>query len=631
MLIGIDGSEAFVKSKTGVENYAYQIIKHLSLLDSKNKYIIYLDPRVNNIEDNWPENFKFKVLKWPLMWTQLGLGIQSYSDNLDLLFIPSHTLPLIKNPALKSVVTVHDLGARYLPMMHQIKQRLYLSLMTKLQLTNATRLIAVSKATKKDIVKSIGINPKYIEVIYEGFNSDLKKINTDIERSILLKLKLEKKKYFLFVGTVQPRKNLINLIMAYSLYVKNKLEVSELVIAGGQGWLSDKIYKLPEELRIKEKVKFLGRVDNQTLAVLYNNALALTYPSFFEGFGLPILEAFNFKLPVITSNISSMPEVAGKGAILVNPYKIEEITLALEQIEKDHKLRQKLINEGLKQLKSFSWKKAAEETLSLFESVVKEKVTILGTKINNITMEETLEMIDFWIKRDSKRYIVTPNIEFLIAAKEDKEFQEILNKADLAIPDSARFNWAIDLKNQPNLLLKIIKWPLFLYPKTTLLNHFPITTGTDLMEELLVKSNKESLRVGLLGGTKLAAERLGDRINEEFPNIKLRYFNYDVSVDKSGQTKNPLDLPPLDILFVAFGQVKQEKWINNNLTKQPVKVMIGVGGAFDYLSGIVPRAPKMVRNLGFEWLFRLILQPWRIRRFWALIKFIFILPFSKNN
>lgn len=631
-LIGIDGSEAFTKNRTGVENYAYEIIKHLSLIDKKNRYIIYLDPRVNTVEGEWPKNFQFKKLNYKIAWTQIGLGLQTFKDHLDLLFIPSHTLPVIKRSSLKSIVTVHDLGAEYLPSLHQLKQRLYLSFMTNHQLKNATKIIAVSNATKKDIIKKVGIKSERINIVYEGFNTNLKRQTFDTERYVLKHLDIEKKRFFLFVGTVQPRKNLINLIKAYNQFSKNKIYIPKLVIAGAKGWLSDEIYALPTKLGIEEKVKFLGRVDNRTLSALYSSALALTYPSLFEGFGLPILEAFNFKLPVITSNTSSMPEVAGDAAVLVNPNSVEDIARALENIEKNKKLRDILVEKGKLQVKKFSWRKAAQETLAIFEKVAgEEKVQILGTKVSNITLDESLEKIDSWVKKGGKYYLVTPNIEFVMAALKDPEFNHILNKADLAIPDSGRFNWALDIQEETNPLFKLIKWPLYFYPRSKLLKQFPVVTGTDLMENLLVQAGKEGYRIGLFGGSKAVAERLEERLKREFPKLNVRYINYDVRVDKNGNTKTPLDLPPLDILFVAFGQIKQEKWIANNLTKQNVKVMIGVGGAFDYLSGMVSRAPKAWRDFGFEWLYRLIVQPWRIRRFWALVKFIFLMPFFKQK
>ncbi|MBI2020070.1 glycosyltransferase, partial [Candidatus Daviesbacteria bacterium] len=154
-----DGSRAFIKNKTGTENYSYQILLNLSKIDKKNTYIVYLRPE-ENTGDNWPKNFTFKILKWPRLWTQGGLAIQTFLDPIDVLFVPAHTLPIIRKPDLKTVVTVHDLGSEYLPTMHQLKQRLYLSLMQQYQLKGATKLIAVSKATKEDLVKRLEIDDK---------------------------------------------------------------------------------------------------------------------------------------------------------------------------------------------------------------------------------------------------------------------------------------------------------------------------------------------------------------------------------------------------------------------------------------------------------------------------------------
>ncbi len=389
MVIGIDGSEAFVKNKTGVENYAFQILKNLSKIDQKNGYLIYLDPRSNQVEGEWPANFKFKFLSWPIMWTQLGLAFQTYTDRLDLLSIPGHTLPILKNPFLKSVVTIHDLGAEYLGSMHQLKQRLYLGLMTKLQIRFATKIIAVSEATKKDLVNKVGIKPSKIEVIYEAL-IPIKKEKSDVKVNILIENDLAKGNYFLFVGTIQPRKNLVRVIKSFTTLChpessegyKNSIELYpsaspqdvmfdnlKLVLVGKKGWLSDEIYELPKKLGIEDKVFFLGRLPDSDVQILYQNALALVYPSLYEGFGLPILEAFANDLPVITSNSSSMPEVAGQAAILVDPNSIVEIGQAMYRLSQDKKLREQLVKKGREQLKKFSWNKAATQTLELFQEV----------------------------------------------------------------------------------------------------------------------------------------------------------------------------------------------------------------------------------------------------------------------
>ncbi|MBI2337847.1 glycosyltransferase family 4 protein [Candidatus Daviesbacteria bacterium] len=433
MVIGFDGSRVFEGNRTGTENYSYQLLKALAKIDNKNQYIVYVRPsdvilgstersrsatpgstdsgrapiklglarlaeasakRARMTEaKNWPRNFAFKVIPWPRFWTQGGLAFQTFKDRLDVLFVPAHTLPLVRRPGLKTVVTVHDLGSEYLPSMHQVKQRVYLGLMQKFQLKTATKIIAVSKATKEDLVKRIGIDPEKVSVIYEGYDRSKFKIQNSkfkIDQTIK-KYNLEYQKYFLFVGTVQPRKNLERLIKAFSVIarsettkqssqVKSQIKIAtlpsqtrvarndnvELVIAGSKGWMSDEIYALPKKLGIEEKVKFLGYVPEEDLPALYCGAIALTFPSLFEGFGLPILEAQACGCPVLTSNVSSMPEVAGKGAVYVNPYSVEEIAEGMKKVQ-SAKCKVQSVKAGLENVKRFSWEKCAEETLKVLE------------------------------------------------------------------------------------------------------------------------------------------------------------------------------------------------------------------------------------------------------------------------
>src|SRR3989344_5320863 len=371
MIIGFDGSRAFSKKRTGTENYSYQLLKSLSTIDKKNQYIVYLRPGVE-VGESWSENLTFKVISWSRLWTQGGLVIQTFIDDLDVLFVPAHTLPVISKPGLKTVMTVHDLGAEYLPKMYQLKQQLYLKYITRYQLTSATKLIAVSKATKMDIIKKVGINPKKVEVVYEGYDNKLfKPVKSDTQVSSLMP-------FFLFVGTIQPRKNLARLIQAFALFVnRDSLNSNEkrktkngfrLLIVGSKGWASSEIYMLPKKLGIEGRVKFLGYVPDKDMPALYSNALALVFPSLFEGFGLPILEAQASGCPVITSNTSSMPEVAGKGAILVDPYSTSDIVKGMSDIL-NKEIRDKLTKAGFENIKRFSWEKCAKETLSVLEEI----------------------------------------------------------------------------------------------------------------------------------------------------------------------------------------------------------------------------------------------------------------------
>lgn len=377
--IGFDGSRAFVDGRTGTENYSYQLLKALAKIDKENRYTVYLR---SGGSGKWPGNFHFKKISWPRLWTQGGLAAQTFKDNLDVLFVPAHTLPIVRKQGLKTVVTVHDLGSEYLPSMHQIKQRLYLSYMQKFQLKSATKIIAVSKATKEDLVKKAGIKPDKITVIYEGYDQNLfKPVKDELLVNSLRRYEVELGNYFLFVGTVQPRKNLERLIKAFAKVVarhstKNRshgreesgLTTIELVIVGSKGWLSDEIYNLPKKLGIEDRVKFLGYVPEKDLPVLYSGAQALLFPSLFEGFGLPIIEAQACGCPVLTSNISSMPEVAGEGAVLVNPYSVEDIARGMIKAQ-GPKFKSQIVEIGFENIKRFSWEKCAKETLKVLEHV----------------------------------------------------------------------------------------------------------------------------------------------------------------------------------------------------------------------------------------------------------------------
>ena len=427
MVIGFDGSRAFSKDRTGTENYSFQLLKALAKVDSKNIYIIYIKPNssvISNVNERsqnsksksrdsslitrndnigWPDNFKFREINWPRLWTQAGLAIKTYQDKLDVLFIPAHTSPLIHKKGLKTVVTVHDLGSEYLPKMHQLKQRLYLKYITRYQLKSATKLIAVSKATKNDLIKKAGIEPGKIEIIHESYDKELFKpfdsaqggpVKGDTLVNSLKQFDIKPGKYFLFVGTVQPRKNLERLIESYgrllgvlparypavhprshSLAAATRRESllavtpRNLVIVGSKGWLSDEIYKLPEKLGIEDNVKFLGRVEDKYLPALYSGAIALTFPSLFEGFGLPILEAQACGCPVLTSNISSMPEVAGKGALYVNPNSLNDIIRGMREVQSSKFKVQSLVKAGFENIKRFSWEKCAKETLKVLENI----------------------------------------------------------------------------------------------------------------------------------------------------------------------------------------------------------------------------------------------------------------------
>jgi len=367
MLIGIDASRAFVKQRAGTENYSYYLIRELAKLDKKNQYRLYLK-RSQEIDFELPANFWKKTIPWPRLWTQAGLALECLFNQPDLLFIPAHTLPVIRRSSLPTVVTIHGLEYRYLPGYYRFPQKLYLTRSTEYAVSQATHLIAVSKWTKKELVRNLGANPAKISVVYEGIDQKrfkMQKSKLKINR-VLKKYRI-RKPYILFVGVIQPRKNLVRLIKAFASLDANL----QFIIAGKLGWMYDKILSAPERFGVKKEVRFLGFVPDKDLPSLYSGALVFCLPSLVEGFGLPVLEAMACGTPVLAARAGALPELVGEAGLLVNPKKTQEIADALRLLVENPELREGLREKGYRQVKKFSWENTAKETIKIFANIVK--------------------------------------------------------------------------------------------------------------------------------------------------------------------------------------------------------------------------------------------------------------------
>ncbi len=344
MIIGIDASRAGQNDRTGTENYSRELIEAMLQLPEAKKHQWRLYTRQN--------------IPWKRFWTQGGLALEIFKHPPDVLFIPAHTLPLMRLPRIRTVVTIHGLEYEYLPQYYQFPQKLYLNKSTEYAVRHADRLIAVSSWTKKQLVERLKADPKKISVIYEGVGSRIVKakdrqFKPDYLRWIRHKYNLPQH-YLLFVGTIQPRKNLVRLIEAIPSGI-------QLVIAGKLGWMYDKILAAAKD----KPVKFIGRVADADLAALYKMAQAFVWPSLMEGFGLPILEAMTLGVPVITSTAGALPEVAGDAALLVDPTKPQDLAKAIKLTLENEDLRQVLVEKGFRQAAKFSWEKAAKKTLAV--------------------------------------------------------------------------------------------------------------------------------------------------------------------------------------------------------------------------------------------------------------------------
>lgn len=359
MKIGIDASKISVAEKTGTENYSYNLTREL-IKNKEDEFVLYMRGQLPTFAKE-KKNVSGKRIWLPRLWTQVGLATEVLLDPPDVLFIPAHTMPIIRRPDLKTVVTIHDLGAEFLPQYHKFPQKLYLNRTTEYVAKHATHLIAVSEATKKDLIKRLGVAEKRITVVYESWDREVfHKPSEDAVANVRRMYKLDKE-YLLFVGTIQPRKNLERLIEAFS---QAKVD-HDLVLAGKPGWLTDQIYLASRKLGVGNRVKFLNHVPSEDLSGLYGGATAFVFPSLYEGFGIPVLEAMACGTVVLTSSVTSLPEVGGNAALYIDPESVDSIKNGIEEIVSNSKLRDRLLSEGKLQIQKFSWERAARETLEV--------------------------------------------------------------------------------------------------------------------------------------------------------------------------------------------------------------------------------------------------------------------------
>lgn len=361
MIIGIEAERANNPVKTGVEHYAQQLILQFAEIDTENQYILYLRTEPEEWIKRLPKNFSYRVMPFPIFWTQLRLSWEMLFHKPDVLFVPASSMPII-HPR-KTVVTVHDLAFMFYPETYTTFMRYFHMFEDVLVSQLAWKIITVSESTKHDFIRFWKTDEKRIHVVHHGFTPQIKNREKRVEHSAMQL----PEKFALFLSTVQPRKNLSGLIAAFRAYKqKHPEDPHKLVVAGKVGWKAEGI--LQEIERNKDVVVYLNHVTDGERALLYEKASVLAMPSLYEGFGMWILEAFDAGVPVITSNISSMPEVAGEAAEYCDPADTNSIVAALEKVLLDKEYAAGLIVKGSNRLKEFSWRKCAEETLDVLKA-----------------------------------------------------------------------------------------------------------------------------------------------------------------------------------------------------------------------------------------------------------------------
>ena len=356
-------------NRAGVGRYIYNL---LTFFKNQNdiQFVLYFDT-----EKDIPEiaqYFDIKILKAnKLIWKHVNFPLEQKRNQYDLLFVPSYSAPVF--PGCKSVVTIHDLVPVKFPEWSTKSQSLRFSWIVKHSARLAESIITVSEASKNDIVQLTGVDPAKVNVTYLGVDplfrplAKHEKENFTDEKSI-------SDQYILYVGSIHPRRNLLRLIEAFKI-CKEKYDIPHRLKLTGMIFGKDAdLVKLIEENGLEDTIDFLGFVSDEELLGFYNCADVFIYPSLYEGFGLPVIEAMACGTPVITSNVSSLPEISMGAALLVDPLSIDDITNAIFRIVSDKQAAQQFTNKGFDVCKKYRWEETANQTLNLFKLLKKNNL-----------------------------------------------------------------------------------------------------------------------------------------------------------------------------------------------------------------------------------------------------------------
>jgi glycosyltransferase involved in cell wall biosynthesis len=371
MHIGID-AHAIGARQGGNETYISNLVKALAEIDDKNRYTLYLANA--RAAEEWREcfikrytNFEIRSLPppTPLVRVPVALAFELRFRPVDLLHVQYTAPPFCPVPV---VVTIHDLAFEHLPQTFTRRGSLQMKLTVRSAAKKAARIATVSEYSRQDLLRTYKLPPEKVVVTYNGVESRFSPQPNSADEAGRIRRRFGiKGDYILAVGSLQPRKNIVRLIRAYSrLRSEEEKFEHQLVIVGRQLWLADEIFAEVRKQKWAEDVILTGYVADEDLPALYRSAAAFVYPSIFEGFGLPPLEAMACGTPVVAGNTSSLPEVVGDAAVLIDPYDEQKIANALLRIVNDELLRLKLRKQGIEQVKKFTWRAAAEKTLQLY-------------------------------------------------------------------------------------------------------------------------------------------------------------------------------------------------------------------------------------------------------------------------
>lgn len=356
-IIGIDASRAFLKRRTGIEEYSYQVIRHLrDAIPETDRVVLYIRSD-QDVDFELPKNWEARKLWAPRLWTQGRLSLEMLFHSPDVLFVPAHIVPVVH--PVRTIVTVHGLEYEVCPEGYSFYERWYMRLSIRLSSWAASRVIAVSENTKRDLMWLYHVPEGKISVVHEGYAQGIRERGQSLGGDETQSSTINHQPYLLFIGRLEERKNIVRIIEAFWI-LKGKYHIPhKLVLAGKPGYGYDRVRNKIQETRYKDEIRELGYVSEEEKEELLKNADVFLFPTLYEGFGLPVLEAQAVGTPVVASNVSSLPEVGGVGALYADPSSAEDIAEKAWKLLSDSDFRGSIMEKGRKNVEKFSWEKCA--------------------------------------------------------------------------------------------------------------------------------------------------------------------------------------------------------------------------------------------------------------------------------